>query len=82
MSEEQTLTGSIDAGVYVLVNCLDDLSKKPGRVFACIAASGKFNDPESKDLLDTMPCSLEGNFRTSLFRIYPVTHEIYFEYFQ
>ena len=47
------------------MSCLDDLPEEPGTLFTCNAPSEKFRDLETKDLLDVMPCLLEGKYTRS-----------------
>ena len=52
-------TGLVDDGDNVLVSCLGDLFEEVGTELTCNGAS--FVDSESKNLLEVLPCSFEGN---------------------
>ena len=41
------------------MNCLDDMPEQLGTKFTCEADS--FRDSENRDLLEVLPCPLEGN---------------------
>ena len=59
VSDQTSITGSVDDGVSVLVTCRDPLLEESGTELICSGET--FRSVDERDLFEALPCSLGGS---------------------